>query len=66
MNCTKPTPSIKFEPLIERYGDFWNTVNFEDIETVLHPGFELRITPKFEAERGIQAFKESITKWREA
>lgn len=66
LNCTKPGPSTTFKPLIEKYVEFWNTGSFNEIETILHPDFELRTTPKFEAETGIAAFKESISKTRES
>jgi len=66
VSCTEPNQSIKYKPLIDKYVDYWNTGNFEGIETILHPDFELRSTPKFEAEKGIEAFKESISKTREA
>lgn len=66
LNCNRPIPSTTFKPLIEKYVDFWNTGKFEGLERILHPDFELRMTPKFEAEKGIEAFKESVTKWRGA
>jgi steroid delta-isomerase-like uncharacterized protein len=66
LNCTNPNPATTFKPLIEKYVEFWNTGDFAEIEKILHPDFELRMTPKFEAEKGIEAFKESISKWREA
>lgn len=66
LNCTEPNPSLKYRPLIEKYVDYWNTGNFEGIETVLHPDFELRSTPKYEAGKGIEAFKESIIKSRKS
>lgn len=66
MNCTKPYPPATFKPIIEKYVEYWNTGNFDNIEKVLHPDFELRMTPKFEAEIGISVFKKSVLKWREA
>ena len=49
--CTEPDPSIKYEPLIGKYVDYWNTGNFEGIEAVLHQDFELRMTPRYESEK---------------
>lgn len=66
LNCTTSNPSTSYKTLVEKYVDIWNTGNFTEAETILHPDFELRMTPKFEAEKGIQAFKESVMKWREA
>ena len=36
------------------------------IEETLHPDFEMRMTPEFESEKGIDTFKENIIKWRTA
>ncbi len=66
VNCTNQSPSVKFEPLIEKYVNIWNTGNFDEVEAILHPEFELRVTPKFKVEKGIQSFKNSILKWRKS
>ena len=66
LNCAKPDPTTTFKPLVEKYVDIWNTGNFTETETILHPNFELRMSPKFEAEKGIPSFKESVMKWRKA
>jgi len=65
LSCTSPGPSTTFKPIIDKYVNFWNSGDFDEIEAILHPDFELRMTPKFEAEKGIQTFKESISKYRE-
>ena len=62
--CRKPDPAVKLGPIIDKYVEIWNTGNMEGVEEILHPEFELRMTPEFEPEIGIEAFKESITKWR--
>jgi len=62
--CRKPDPSVKLGPIVHKYIEIWNTGNLEGVEEILHPEFELRMTPEFEPEIGIEAFKESITKWR--
>jgi len=64
--CTKPHPSTKLNPILEKYIDYWNTGEFQGIEEILHPDFELRMTPKYEAEKGIETFKETVIKWRTA
>ena len=66
LNCKNPNPSTTFNPIIEKYVELWNTGNFDEIEMILHPDFELRMTPKYKAESGIQTFKENVLKWREA
>jgi steroid delta-isomerase-like uncharacterized protein len=62
--CTAPDPAVQMRPVIERYVEIWNTGNMEGIEDILHPEFELRMTPQFEPEIGLETFKESIRKWR--
>lgn len=64
--CERKNPAVELVPAIAKYVDFWNTGNFDGIEEILHPDFELRMTPTFEPEKGIEAFKESITNIRTA
>ncbi|MGB2957591.1 MAG: ester cyclase [Bacteroidota bacterium] len=64
--CRRPDPAVELSPIVDRYVEIWNTGNLEGIEEILHPEFELRMTPKFEPEIGIEAFKESIARWRTA
>ena len=66
LGCAKQS-NIEFqEKLVDEYVHYWNTGNFEGIEEVLHPEFELITTPKYNAVIGIEKFKETITKWRTA
>jgi predicted ester cyclase len=66
ISCTQLNPEQEFGPLLEKYLVFWNTGKFQDVEVVLHPEFEIRMTPKYESEKGIDLFKENVTKWRTA
>lgn len=66
LGCQKKPSSQNLKPIIDKYVEFWNTGNFAGIEEILHPEFELRMTPKFEPETGIESFKESVIKWRKA
>lgn len=63
--CTKDSTN-ELSPQIDKLLSYWNTGNFEGIENVLHPEFEMRMSPKYESEKGIEAFKESVSKTREA
>jgi steroid delta-isomerase-like uncharacterized protein len=65
-NCTTEKSSAEFQPLIDAYLSFWNTGNFDGIDQVLPPDFELRMTPKFEPEKGIETFKQEVIKLRRA
>jgi predicted ester cyclase len=64
--CTKSDHSEKLNTLLEKYVAYWNTGEFTGIEEVLHPDFELRMTPEFKPEKGIDIFKENIIKLRSA
>ena len=64
--CRPDDPAILYRPLILQYVNIWNTGDFTEIEELLHPDFELRMTPKFEAETGIELFKENVSLWRQA
>jgi len=64
--CNKLNYEERYSQLLEKYKIYWNTGQFDEIETVLDEDFELRMTPKYESERGIDLFKESVTKWRTA
>jgi predicted ester cyclase len=65
-NCTTEKNSAEYQPLIDAYLSFWNTGNFDGIDQVLPPDFELHMTPKFEPEKGIETFKQEVIKWRTA
>ena len=64
--CTIQPKFERQKLLVDKYVEIWNTGNFDGIEEILHPDFELRMTPKYEAEVGIKAFKDGIAKWRTA
>jgi predicted ester cyclase len=64
--CTKPHPSKSLNPILEKYISYWNTGEFQGIEETLHPDFELRMTPKYEPETGIESFKKTVIEWRTA
>ena len=51
---------------IDKLLGFWNTGNFSGIETVLHPDFEMRVSPRFNPRKGLAAFMQSVTRQREA
>ena len=55
-----------YEIMIAQYLDYWNSGQFENIQNLLCEDFELRMTPKFESEAGIDAFMKSVSNWRTA
>lgn len=64
--CRTPDPAAELKPVLDRYIEIWNTGNLQGVEQILHPEFELRMTPEFEPETGIELLKESIAKYRTA
>ncbi len=66
LGCTMQNNHNAHKQLISKYVEYWNTGDFDGIEEILHPEFELISTPTYEAEKGIEIFKENIIKWRTA
>ena len=66
ISCKCKNDSQLHERLINQYVKFWNTGKFDGIEDILSKDFELRNTPKFESEVGIETFKENILSLRKA
>jgi predicted ester cyclase len=64
--CSQSTSETEYGWQMDQYLKYWNTGDFTGIETVLHPEFELRMTPKYEAKIGIEAFKADVAYWRQA
>lgn len=62
--CTQTNKSGEFEEVVEKYVQIWNTGDFEGIEAVVHPEFELRMTPTYEARRGVDALIQEIGETR--
>lgn len=62
----KKDTSTEFELKINKYVEFWNTGQFDGIQNILSEDFEIRATPLFEPEKGIDSFKESILNVRES
>ena len=52
--------SLELQQKIQKYVEYWNTGQFEGIENILSESFEVRTTPDFAPELGIEAFNESI------
>ena len=68
ISCSEQQKGTKaeFRWKIDKYVEFWNTGNFNDIHDILCEDFELRMTPQFESIPGIDSFMEEVTSWRKA
>lgn len=59
-------PSTEFKLQIDKYVEFWNTGEFDGINDLLSEDFELRVTPQFEPETGINTFMETVLNVRKS
>jgi hypothetical protein len=66
LGCNQKDSSSELMSQIDKLLTFWNTGNFDGIENVLCEDFEIRISPLYEPEIGIAAFKESVLGTRES
>ncbi len=66
IGCAQPDPAITYGPLLESFGDAWNTGNLDQLDRICDPNYERRITPNFEAKVGLDELKSVITYWRTA
>jgi ketosteroid isomerase-like protein len=64
--CNQKDLSSELMSQVDRLLVFWNTGNFDGVEDVLCEDFEIRMSPTFEAEQGIAAFKESVSNTRKS
>lgn len=62
--CARTEKSAELEQVIDKYVALWNTGDFTDIAEVVHPEFELRMEPGYEARRGFDALIQEITETR--
>ena len=58
--CNKKDLSADLKEKTDKYVEYWNTANFEGIENLLCDDFELIESPKFEAQKGIENFKQTV------
>jgi len=65
-SCNQLSHEEQYSELLAKYKIYWNTGQFDGIDMVLHEDFELRMTPKYESEKGVDLFRENVTKWRTA
>lgn len=56
--------SIESKSIINAYFDIWNTGNFDALDTITNPQFELRMLPYFDVIKGNDSFKNVIRKTR--
>lgn len=66
MGCNQKDSSSELMSQVDKLLTFWNTGNFDGIENVLCEDFEIRMSPLYEPEKGITAFKESVLSTRES
>lgn len=62
--CGPGDQSSRVRPLLDRYVGYWNSGNFQGIESVVDGRFQFRMSPTFEPTIGINSLKEEISKTR--
>lgn len=65
-SCEPKDQSLEFRSNIEKFVDYWNTADFIGIEEVLCEDFELIESPKFEPQKGIEYFKQTVLAYHKA
>jgi len=65
-SCQKTNYEQQINPLLNKYLEAWNTGNFEELDAITSPEFELRMNPEFKPKTGQKLLKEEITNTRNA
>lgn len=65
-SCAKEPDPEQLMKLADRYVAIWKGGSLDDADKILHPDFELRMTPDYKAVKGIEAFKQTVQSWRTA
>ena len=60
LGCDKKNTSADLKKKTDKYVEYWNTANFQGIEDLLCDDFELIESPKFDAQKGIENFKQTV------
>ena len=58
--CDKTNSPTDLKVKFDKYVYYWNTANFDGINDILNEDFELIESPKFEPQKGIEAFKQNL------
>lgn len=66
LGCDQKDTTPQIMSQVDKLLTFWNTGNFEGIDDVLWEDFEMQMSPNFEAEKGIENFKESVLRIRKS
>ncbi len=66
LSCSRPDPSSRIKPLLDRYVAAWNSGDFKGLENYVSEDFELRMSPLYQPVRSLDSLKTSISYWRTA
>jgi steroid delta-isomerase-like uncharacterized protein len=66
LGCNKKDTSGDLKKKIDTYVEYWNTANFRGIEDLLCEDFALIESPKFETNKGIDNFKQTVIAYKTA
>lgn len=65
-SCVQQGIPTDVQSQLDKYVEYWNTGQFDGIENVLCEDYELLESPSYEAQKGIELFKQRITNMRTA
>jgi steroid delta-isomerase-like uncharacterized protein len=64
--CSEKDSSVDLKKKVDMYVEYWNTANFKGIESLLCDDFELIESPTFDAQKGIENFKQTVLAYHTA
>lgn len=64
IGCAQPDPAETLKPLTDAFVEVWNTGNYEVLDRICDPNFELRVTPGYEVAVGLDSLKAEMTRNR--
>jgi predicted ester cyclase len=62
--CAQPDPAVRLEPVIDAFVEVWNTGDYEVLDRICDPNFELHVTPGYEVAVGLDSLKAEMNRNR--
>lgn len=64
IGCAQPDPAVTLGPVTDAFVEVWNTGNYDVLDRICDPNFELRVTPGYEVAVGLDSLKAEMTRNR--
>lgn len=62
--CANEGNKSELKSLVDKYVEFWNTGNYEEIQKILDEDFILNESPSFEGQKGIVSLRQTVISMR--